>query len=810
MTSTAEEDLKPTAALDAIVIHKVLSRGYLADAQVLLVLISTPAADAGDDADILVAIDKTEPIDVWALGGADGIESPQLLSKAELERLDLWPRAEGAMPFELPRSETRRYWLARFDFTDHPELRDQWSRWVQQQGADPAPVLNVIAWRVGHARKVDAKGTLQSYFAPLSKPVPFVSSVADVVGQPLFELGVLFVHGIGKHEVRETLVRWSEPIVKVWRDRWLRLIKDRQPVQDATRARITGWLNTHQLRSRAAIDGIAQTLTDFQKPADDYIPERPAAAPATLCFAATRAEQTLFAGADATPPSATLIRLSEVDSQAVLREHHVLFAEAYWAREAFPPTWSELYTWLTRAVPIAVWSRLQRLFRTRPIEIWRFAGDADSAFEKVRVAISAMIWIAHVAVMPALYIVFAVASQIGLALVALVGLLPISWLRVATRAVINALLGTLGQSFALQTSTIRRAAIVSSVTQSLDWLEDRCHRVVVLAHSQGAEITRLVFLDRRRPKVVRWYTAGSGIAPLSMLHPKSMDAASAKFVVHASTALFFIALLAVALLGVDAVPGIELGVRDRLASLARAVGWSAFAWGYGYFLLALAVAFLNNYGPPVDPLLRRSPINDWRDIFASQDPVPGGSLFDRFGTDFKRQGLEPGQSRIYNTRVELFDHTTYFENIEEFVAPVAMDLLRLAGLGVGAEHERTALKRAARRRDLRTWWNMLIWIVGLGACAGVAAWIAWGPAGRGPVWLEWARALWEQGNDFWDRLGLFWSKGLVGQMLTDLWPCVAIALVLGAWFLFCRALGKHSVDRLIDELADASRSPAAP
>lgn len=365
MTTTAVDTTAAAPDTGGLVIHQLLSRGYAAEAQVLLALVSS-ALTAPPDDDIWVGIDRTKPEGFWAIGTSDGIESPRPMSMAELKELDLWPRKEGALPFDLPSDGQRRYWLARFDFTDHLLLRDQWMRWVQQQNADPARVINVIAWRSRHERRPGTKKKNEdwSYFEPVPGHASFAVSVADVVPQPLFELGVLFVHGIGKHGVRETLVRWSEPIVSVWRERWLRVVKARLQFAPEDRARITSWLETHQLRNRAALNGIEQTVSDFEDPGRNYLPERPRAGPATLCFAATRAEQTLFGSGDATQPSATLVRLSEVDTQAVLRERHVLFAEAFWAREAFPPTFSELYTWLTQAVPIAMWSRLQRLFWT--------------------------------------------------------------------------------------------------------------------------------------------------------------------------------------------------------------------------------------------------------------------------------------------------------------------------------------------------------------------------------------------------------------------------------------------------------------
>jgi len=811
MTPTPGDSPQPPLAEAEVRIHKLLSRGWGAEAQVVLVLVSTPKP-ASADLDVWVAINRTEPVAMRAASGWDSIEAARPLNVTELEALDLeWQ--QGKRPFDLEDDVGRRHWLARFDLSDHPYLQGQWSWFVQEPDKEPPKILDVVAWRSRLESKHGEHGVVNDIFEPVHGHARASMLLTDVVVQPLFELGVLFVHGIGDHGVRETLVRYAEPIVKLWRDRGLVVNADaRATVPKEERHRVSRWIRSRQLRNRVPLDGITQAVSDFaassneQRRAEDREPlVRPTVAEPVTCITVARAEETLFADLVPGQPSATLLRLSSVDGNAVLRESHVLFAEAYWTREAFPPTFAELYVWLTTAVPIAVWARLQRLVSTRPREIARFARAATGWFDRFRVALSVLIWVLQWAFMPALYVILALASQIAIGLIGLVGVVPIAWVKSVTRTVMSALMGTLGQSFALQTSVIRRSAIVSGVRQNLNWLSAKCHRVVVLSHSQGAEISRLVFLDGRRDNLARWYTAGAGIAPLAMLHPKSLDEPASRAVVRASR-LALVATVAVLIcIALDMIPGFPLGTRALLMHWVQSIGWQEFL--AVYILLLAAVSFLGNQsGPKVSPQLRKSLLSKWRDIYASEDPVPGGSLIDRFADELSQLRLPlPSQSRIFNTRFAFLDHTSYFHNVEQFVAPIALDLLRLMGVGCDERLEQTVLARAARRRDLLTWWNMLITVLSLLACAATFAWIAYGPSHRGVFWLEQVQSIRSNASGNWDRLALSWSSGFIGQLIIDLrWPLV-ILIALGCWWLFSRFLGHRSVKALVRDLAAASR-----
>lgn len=811
MNEPAAQDAAPgkTAGL---LIHKVLSRGAGDEAQVLLVLVSALLPTAAD-VDVWVGIGITEPETIFARTRGDSFEVARSITYNELKALDLDVR-ERELPFGLKDEPGRDYLLARFDFSDHPYAWGCWRKAVQAQSQSPAPSLDVTCWRARPGRMADENQVLHDSFEPLPDPRHVGVAVADVVQQPLFELGVLFVHGIGSHGERETLVHWSEPIVKLWRKRAMAINDDSRRRIDLDRGPIKRWLETHALRNRSPINGISEVVTNFAPAAPrdadgKYVAQpmvRPVSTDPTACCVSAKPEQTLFPDRNPGAPSATLFRLSSADASASLRESHVLFAESAWAREAFPPTNDELYAWLTKSIPIAVWARLERLATTRPAEIRKASQQAARPAERLMVRLSWVLLGLQQAVLPAAYVMLALASQVAIALVGVLGLLPIPWLSRGIRWVVSGLMGTLGQSYALQASPVRRSAIVSSVAIDIDWLSERCQHLVIVSHSQGAEISRLAFLEARRDKVRRWYTAGSGIAPLNMLSSKSLDQPASRNVVGASKLLLLATLLLVGTLLVDSIPGVNLGLRAGVMRWVQGASLGGLAGAYAalsvFLILLSGVA-----GPDVSPQLRRSLMEQWTDYFASEDPVPGGSLLDRWGFDLKREGIEGcEQRRIFNTRFALMDHTTYFKNIEQFVAPIALDLLGYCGMRGNAASERLALDDAARRREWRTWWTLAASVLAIGAAAVTFAWIAFGPPARAAAWFVEGRSAWDQGKDAFERLFFAWNHGSVGMVVRDLWlPLLLVGTVIPVWRV-SRYLGIRSVKTLIEDLARSASS----
>ena len=401
----------------------------------------------------------------------------------------------------------------------------------------------------------------------------------------------------------------------------------------------------------------------------------------------------------------------------------------------------------------------------------------------------------------------ALCLQLVVRALAIIGLVPVPWLRTAVRAVAGALIGTVGQSYALQTSVIRRAAIVSSVRQNLTWLRARCHRVVVVAHSQGAEIARLLTLDDRHEDIVQWYTAGAGILPLNMLHPRNLASPRTRSIVNVADAAFAATVLVLALIAVDAVPGLRFGLAEAFATQLRALSPLTFVAMYVALLLVVLSAAAG--GPTVQFLLRSSMLHKWHDFHASDNPVPSGSLFRSYRDDLTRNKVpQPTESRIYNTRFAFLDHTTYVGNVEQFVGPIALALLGHVGLRGDADAEARALSAASRRRDIITWINLVVTLVAGALATGSFAWTALGPTGR-LWWSRWHTTT-ANASGVVDAFAAAWHAGVIGQILRDSAVSVGcLAVIATSWF-WCAWRLERSRRALLDDLAASARAHAAP
>ena len=134
------------------------------------------------------------------------------------------PRRDA--PYDLDLIPGEWVWMARFDFPDYAVLADNWRWFAREPQPDPAPLLLVRAWQTlpEPMRREPLTEELRHEFVP-AQPLPVERTITatDVEPLPLFELGVLLVHGIGKHQIRETLIRFGEPFELFW-ERWLRAV----------------------------------------------------------------------------------------------------------------------------------------------------------------------------------------------------------------------------------------------------------------------------------------------------------------------------------------------------------------------------------------------------------------------------------------------------------------------------------------------------------------------------------------------------------------------------------------------------------
>jgi hypothetical protein len=360
-----------------------------------------------------------------------------------------------------------------------------------------------------------------------------------------------------------------------------------------------------------------------------------------------------------------------------------------------------------------------------------------------------------------LLVAWASLAQVGLLALLLLSLVPVDAIRGRIRGAVDLLLGTIGQSYALKTSSVRRNAIVRAVIRDLEFVAGKCQRVAVVSHSQGAEVARLVFQNRRWPMVRRWVTFGAGIVPLAALEGDREDEPQRRRV----AALLLLCSAVVAAVGGLAIAELLFGA--TLPWLSTAAGWSRSHGIWIGIVPGVALAFMLS-APPWRSDVSRLMLGRWHDYYASHDPVPGGPIQD--------DATLAKESRIFNTRFALRDHTTYFENTEEFVAPVALDLFELAGLGTCTRAAEPALASAAARRDVHTWWRMALRLSAVYAfIAIVAATALRDSAARAIGWRDAAASAWASA-DGWAAWGALLGSGVAGRIALDLWPAWVLAL----------------------------------
>jgi hypothetical protein len=291
--------------------------------------------------------------------------------------------------------------------------------------------------------------------------------------------------------------------------------------------------------------------------------------------------------------------------------------------------------------------------------------------------------------------------QLFLAAVAVVAVIP-GITRSFAGWVQKTLSATVGDSFMFVTSPITAAAVASRVRKDLEWLAERCDRVIVLAHSQGAAVSyrvidQLFWEGRTSEKIAALVTYGSGLRKLFDLE-NNLD----------RPRLWI--LLAVWSVTCTA---------SVLALFALAWGGAIPWWIAVAGLLAASVLQMAPVVVPAQTYLQDPEILPiaWYDLYASHDPVPNGPI----DVDQTRELREPAtlaqgfqtadvttfnarQREVINRRSLFADHTSYWSNPEGFIARIASLLADASGLSIGRLLDKPWLEVSWERRLWRVTW----------------------------------------------------------------------------------------------------------
>ncbi len=531
-------------------------------------------------------------------------------------------------------------------------------------------------------------------------------------------LGILFLHGIGDQTQGSTLVSFGEPLVHWINNRYdghARLVVP----AGATRDEIQRWRDAVWKRwiasGREDILRLEPQLWRFQL--DTYLDARKGSPPQTEEGEAgtedierfgkyTQGTKTALLGTAELrdvvlkpPPGSGAPAHAELAMRAIhvdgtVSETSWLLAESWWADVFGTPRFRDLVGRSLKLLPATAGlhfgAQVRRASRATGIKFRLL----DYLVRGCRITLA----------LAALFggLLLAVAGLAVMFVLYPLALLPIAKLRAFAARVQRVVTATLGDSYVLAANPVKAAAIVSQMRRDLEWLAERAERIVIVAHSQGAAVSHLLLEqaaqnvrikpDEEAFRGPQWLhrldlliTLGSGVRKLEEmrricgnLNDRSWQYAP------------------IALLGPIALLALISGITGGTIS-AASVGILTFM----LLIAGLAVSGLAH--GTANSELERSTAKlqalelKWDDYFASADPVPNGNIIER---DY------PHAVPVHNRGSLFGDHTSYWENQDEFVSAVVASLGRIddsASVRI-LEVGETAYKHAARNRRWRVWY----------------------------------------------------------------------------------------------------------
>jgi hypothetical protein len=423
--------------------------------------------------------------------------------------------------------------------------------------------------------------------------------------------------------------------------------------------------------------GVGATLIEFGEPMvawlDGWLSQGDQAPTSSGDAARAGATQILVREADKNAPAHSTVSIrSKRDS----KQHIWLLAEARWDEAFTPPAFRQVLLWAIGVVP---WTILTQFISPVVAESNRLRPDFF--------LILRFFWNIFLSTVLAL-VVSVIVVTVALLTVVL-SIIPLDPVRDVVGALQRFASTGVGDLYLVLTSPIQRAALTSAVQRDIDWLRCQgCTKIAVVAHSQGGYVAYQALADPWFRPVETLVTFGSGLIRLT----ESEQARRQGF-------------LPIALVGVL---GAALAVRFGPAGILGTLGIfpkqqaEAFAFLVG---IAMAVGIplaLNRYQrgrAPVPDL--PTPIS-WSDYVTDEDPVLNGTRKGRLPNRVRR-------IRIRNHASVIGDHSSYWQNADQFVSQVAIRIgsldeeLRLLAAGAipdGRESYRH-LERAWERRDER-------------------------------------------------------------------------------------------------------------
>lgn len=575
---------------------------------------------------------------------------------------------------------------------------------------------------------------------PRKDDPPLSTRVSELALVKEYPLGVLLVHGIGMQARSETLSAWTAPMLH-WMNEWFvsasRRLADRADPHDAE-----GWLSALVLReewglhdddanerSRLGGDFVSQVTERLQGDGRERMrsgatralrnseqrsatAEEKAArdrfvrhlhsdqAVKVVHGSAALGDARLIDGdAPITAPSSVELRIAALTVEGKLERSTWLVAESMWAGSFHAPGFRPFVAWCLATAP-ALW------VHALGMRVLRSGGSLLRALPYVLPLASVVL-----------------VAALGMLLVWLLASVPVERLRSALLKLQWLLAGVVGDSYVFLQDAVQRRAIVDRVQRDVEWLSQRCRKVVVVAHSQGAAVADQAVnnpLEYQPASLRALVTLGAGVQTLDRLgrlrsKPKAIRAGCVGL---GSAALIWIGLAWAGWRGspwTGVVAGL-LGTAGLTVAARRA--WAAHP---GWFGSRAAAS-----------------IWPWHDFYASHDPVPMGPL-----TDPRDPGLHYRPHEVVNEASILRDHTTYWNNPEQVIGPLVTAIAEAAEITVFedcvADAAEVRARLAGARQARMVWLQVARWTALLGvAClvwfkrAPIGDFLSWAMSGLGP------------------------------------------------------------------------------
>jgi len=382
-------------------------------------------------------------------------------------------------------------------------------------------------------------------------------------------------------------------------------------------------------------------------------------------------EAVLSPGASADGEPAHLSLAVPLPLSSGRQDAHWLLAESSWPVLFDAPRFLDLARWIWKVstcllvmqfvIPLR---RNLRQVRTKP----------DGPAKRSRLG--------HIAAVVCYAILMCIAGMLSVLLsillfaLAVAAKLPIPRIELAVRWVVVKISSVLGDSYVLAHCPVQFAAMRTKVEHDLRWLQERCGKVAIVAHSQGAAIAHQVLKDGGYgPGLRTFITLGQGIGKMHLLWHMDWDPK-----VHRVT--WWSRLLVTIGMACAGFPALAVlaspHFRWPIFTVPAALPWSITLIISGLLVVTTGVVLAARaVKTEVEQDVRLPAACSqfrWIDYYASADPVPNGPLSAQPAGN--HGCMEPSPcNEVYDFRSLLTDHNGYLRNQDEMLSRLLNDLV---------------------------------------------------------------------------------------------------------------------------------------